>query len=278
MGPLTDLDEIGLGVLAWRGYRSLDAMLDVLERSGLPPKLGERLVFLPQEERQGHDIAARHGFEHAGHRDNLGIAGGFRAMAQAMSRPYLLLLENDIHLSEPCEEAVRQLGEGLRLLKCGEAQVVQLRSRRDPGEPFTGLDKYRRYHPAPDAPARHRLLGAARRLLRPGKARRFAGTAPFAEREPERRFPDIVRRDPTTGFAFLSSRHRNWSNQPFLIERSFFLDTIMARVDAAQTTRRINGFKTMEIELNDRWWRERDFTIAMAPGLFTHVRLGDRGY
>ena len=275
---LSDLTAIGIGVLSWRGYRSLDAMLHVLATSGLPSQLGERLVFLPEEEAQGREIAARYGFAHAGSPANLGILGGFRALAEAMESEFVLLLENDIHLSEPLAEAERQLGEGLRLLREGQAHVVQMRSRRAPGDPFSALQKYARYHPPADAALAARVMGALRRAVRPGKARRFAGTAPFVEAAPEVRFPRQVRRDRETGFAFLSSRDRGWSNQPFLIGRRFFLDVILARADAVESRRRVNGFKNIEIELNDRWWRDQDFTIAMAPGLFTHVRLDDRGY
>ena len=32
------------------------------------------------------------------------------------------------------------------------------------------------------------------------------------------------------------------------------------------------------MELNSLWWRQQKFKIILAPGVFTHFRLSDRGY
>lgn len=275
--PAAPLPDLGLGVLSWRGYASLDAMLDALNRHGLPTLAGERLVFLPEEEEQGHRIAARHGFASRGHAENLGIHGGFRALAGVLEARYVLLLENDLHATEPLAEAGRQLAHGLRLLREGRAHVVQFRDLDRPGQAFQGIPKYRAYHPAPDAPWPARATAALRRTVRPAKAERMIGNAPFAEAAPERRFPQAVTRD-AEGFFLMSSRHRVWSNQSILVERRFFLDHLLEYVERAPTTRRVNGFKNIEIELNGAWWREQDLQVAVAPGFLTHERIGDRGY
>ena len=50
------------------------------------------------------------------------------------------------------------------------------------------------------------------------------------------------------------------------------------RAEYIQSKNYINGFKNIEIELNSLWWREKEFKIIMAPGLFKHNRLSYRGY
>lgn len=194
-----------------------------------------------------------------------------------MTTDIVLLLENDLHLIEPAQEAERQIDSAVAMLNEGGADVVHFRSRRNPGEPFSGLMKYRKYHPPKNASTLEKTGAAIRRVLRPIKARRVSGIAAYAEPAPEDRFHTISR-DPQTGFLTMPTSIRNWTNQPFMIDRRFYLDTILARVEAVQSTRRVNGFKNIEIELNGSWWRRQDWTIAVAPGLFRHERFEDRGY
>ncbi len=268
---------IGLGILSWKGYVSLCHMLDSLSVPGFIDLFDEQVIFFPEVDDEGIRLADRYGFTSAGSEANLGIYGGFRALAQSMTADIVLLLENDIHLIEPVETARHEIEIATGLLVGDAAQVVHIRSRRDPGEPFSGLTKYRRYHPAADASFALKLTATLRRILRPAKARRLSGHAPYAESEPHNRFPAISH-DPQTGFLTMPTSIRGWTNQPFMIDRRFYLDTILARVDAVPSTRRVNGFKNIEIELNGSWWRQTDWTIAVAPGLFRHERFEDRGY
>ena len=70
-----------------------------------------------------------------------------------------------------------------------------------------------------------------------------------------------------------------WTNLEMMIERKVFLDTIMPYVDTAPTTRRINGFRNLEIELNgSAFWRRSGWHIGSSPGLFSHKHVEYRGY
>ncbi len=268
---------IGLGILSWKGYGSLAHMLDSLSVPGFLDLFDEKMIFFPEIDDKGVRLAADYSVSCTGSPANLGIYGGFRALAESMTADIVLLLENDLHLIESVETARREIETATALLANGTVQVVHIRSRRDPGEPFSGLIKYRRYHPAIDASAITKLTAALRRTLRPAKAHRLSGHAPYAEVAPQQRFPDI-NHDAQTGFLTMPTSIRGWTNQPFMIDRRFYLDTILARVETVDSTRRVNGFKNIEIELNGPWWRQQDWTIAVAPGLFRHERFEDRGY
>jgi len=153
---------------------------------------------------------------------------------------------------------------------------VLLRSRSHPGNPFSARKKAARFHPEDGASVAARLRAAGRRVLRPEKARRMAGRAIRFDAEAHRRHPaQIIEMAP--GWLMTTSRWLPWTNNPCLLRRSLFLD-LLDRAAAAETRRRVNGFKNFEIEVNGPWWRDQELRIVQGPGIFTHDRIGDRGY
>ena len=80
------------------------------------------------------------------------------------------------------------------------------------------------------------------------------------------------------GFFSVSSQVMNWSNLAILVDKNFFLNVIIKEAENTYSSNNVNGFKNIEIELNKLWWRKQSWEIIIAPGLFTHKRLSDRGY
>lgn len=268
---------VGVGILSWRGYDSLRAALASYARADFFGLFNEKLLFLPEIESVGEEVARAFGIPCAGSAENLGILGGFQALAAAMTSDYVLLLENDFSLIEDRESAAAQLFRGVAALESGEADVFRFRHRYQPGVPFQ-LSKVMAYWPPEGASFVDRAVAALRRAVRPGKARRFSGSTVFYREDGAERFPRDVTRTGAGDF-LVSSRVLNWSNNPFLIRRDFFLNTIIPAALERMGRRLVNGFPTIEIELNDPWWRAQDFRIGIAnPGLFTHQRMNDRGY
>ncbi|MEL6287647.1 MAG: hypothetical protein AAFQ35_02600 [Pseudomonadota bacterium] len=268
----------GIGILSWRGYQSLRIMLERLVEVGVPELFDERVIFFPEIDDAGRAIADAYGFRAEGAPANLGIFGGFRALGEALSSDTVLLLENDLLVIEPEIEVDRQLTAAFDVVESGAAKMVFLRHTGKPGEDFATLDKYERFFPPENASLLARLRGLILRTFRRDKRARLVGTAPYASREPEKLFPREIERHEESGFWIISPQNKAWTNQSFVISRRFFLDELMAYVERADTSRRVNGFKNIEIELNSAWWREQPWKIAVAPGLFTHQRAGDRGY
>ena len=56
------------------------------------------------------------------------------------------------------------------------------------------------------------------------------------------------------------------------------INVIIKEAENTERKNNVNGFKNIEIELNKTWWRKQNWKIIISPGLFTHVRLSDRGY
>ena len=267
----------GLGILSWKGYTTLRHMLESLKADGFDELFDERVIFFPEIDSEARSIADEFGFRCEGAPANLGIYGGFKALAETLQSDTVLLLENDIHLIEPFAEARRQIEEAQRLVENETVQVVHLRNRADPGETFAGIAKYRRYHPPENASWSERISAFCLRTMRPAKAQRLITNAPYCEPHPEKKFSEI-RLDEQSGFLLMDSQYRGWTNQSFMINRRFFLDVILRKVEETPSRRLINGFKNIEIEMNTNWWRNQPWTVAIAPGLFTHRRFGDRGY
>jgi hypothetical protein len=268
--------SIGFGILSWRGYASVAAALETYRSAGLFEMFDRSLLFLPQIEDAGVEIAERFGLPFAGTPDNLGILGGFKALAQALTTDVIVLAENDYILVEPREEAERQLTAARRHIEAGDAHVWRLRFHGRPSLDH-GYENVQAYWPPASASAAKRLGAAARRLLRPGKAGSLIGSTAFIYEAPERRFPDDFRRT-EEGDLLIRSRALPWANNVFMIRREFFLNVVIPAAEARVRGRLINGFPTIETELNRGWWRRQDFWTGLGRGLFTHRRLADRGY
>ncbi len=263
--------EFSIGILSWKGYDSLAAALATYEENGLHKLTDTRLLCLPEAEQAGRDLAKKYGYETHCPKQNLGIYGNFKAMAAALPAGPVLLLENDLPLIEAEKTVLFQINYALTLLQRPDIIKVRLRSRHDPGEDFTTYDKYLRLWRPDDK------IAMLKRWLHPRKAQKLIGTSIYADAAPARRHPRWIE-DVGRGFYAAPTKVLSWTNQSILIDRDFFLNTILAQAGRVRAGRLYNGFRNIETQLNRRWWRQQDWNIAVAPGLFTHRRLSHRGY
>ncbi|WP_334176675.1 hypothetical protein [Pseudoxanthobacter sp.] len=268
---------LGFGILSWHGYDSLRATLESYRAADLFSLADEVLLFLPEITPQGREIAREFGVPFAGSEKNLGILGGFKALAGNLSSERIVLLENDYRLVEDHATAARQLAAAGADIDDGSAHFVRLRHRRRPGQNWQGR-KVAGLFPPDEASALVHLRALLHRKLRPDKASRLIGTTPYLFDDADRRWPETVSRSPR-GTYLVSGAHLPWSNCPTLVPRAFYLSEIVAEAEKRVKGRLVNGFPTIETELNCPWWREHGFRIGIAAdGLFSQIRLNDRGY
>ncbi len=270
--------SIGLGILSWHGYDSLSNTLQSYADAEFFDLFDRTLVFLPEATERGIEIARKFGLEFATHPHNLGILGGFKALAEQLTTDALVLCENDYCLIEPRREAARQLKVAWDHVEAGVADYYTL--CQDPGPGFN-VAKVAAYWPLEGATPAQRYSAAMRRLARPAKARRIVGRTIFTHTDPPRwAFKrGLISRTPE-GTLIVSSASLSWWNFPSLVPRNFYLNTIIAEAEKRVRPQRghRNGFPTIEVELNCGWWREAQFRIGVGRGLFRHSRQGDRGY
>jgi len=273
--------DLGLGILSWKGYDSITASLNNYKNAGFLDLFSEKLVFLPEIEPQGIEIAQRFSIPYKGSQENLGILGGFKILAESMTSKYLLLTENDYELTNnkiTHQECFDVVSRGLHHIKSGQSHVWRFRNLHQPG-PILHHKKILKYWPKDEAFFLEKLISCGRRIMRPQKSHRLKGMTVYTSFKPSEKFPDVIKKL-TSGDYLVRSDVMNWANNLFLIERDFFLNQIIPEAEKNISGRLINGFPTIETELNrSKWWRGQKFWIGVSnPGLFTHDRKGDRGY
>lgn len=275
------LPDLGLGILSWKGYDSLTASLTSYQNAGFLDLFAEKLVFLPEMEQKGIDLAQKFSMPYQGTPNNLGILGGFKAMAEAMTSKYVLLAENDYEFTNDKiqrQECYDVILRGLNHLKSGQSNVWRFRHLQQSGQ-VLHRHKILKYWPDDNATLFNNLGAGILRILRPQKANRLKGMTVYTSSNPSRKFPDVIQQI-SFGDYLVRSDVMNWANNLFMIERDFFLNQIIPEAEKNIGGRLINGFPTLETELNrSNWWRKNKFWIGVSnPGLFTHDRKGDRGY
>ncbi len=265
--------SVGLGVLSWRGAHSLDAAMSSYQKADFFSLFDECMIFLPDLDADVQTIAAKYPLRIETSLDNLGILVGMEEIANRLKTDYIFFVENDCPLVEPRAEAQRQISKAIKLLANGQACMARMRHVRNYGETFNIIDKYFRYFPEPDI-----FSAKLRRILRPEKARRLSGAAIYGTAHPAKKFPKDIK-GVGDGFYLVDAAVLPWTNQSILIKRDFFLGTIIPYCKSIPLRRNINGFRSIEIELNrSKFWVGSGWKIACGPGLLTHKRADDRGY
>ncbi len=262
--------RFAIGILSWKGYDSLDNSLYSYKINGLSSMTDHKFVCLPEYTEEGIKIAEKYNYKPILIDQNLGILEGFKKLAEKMPKGPILLLENDLELVENKIETYKQLKKSIDLLNEHKIIQVRLRSKNNPGEPFEGLKKYKKYWS-------NNLMSRIIRFLRPLKARKLIGTSTYCLNDPEKFHPDIVKKI-SKGFYLVPSSVLTWANLAILVDRDIYLETIIKKAENTVSNKYVNGFKNIEIELNNLWWRKKEFKILITPGLFKHNRLSYRGY
>ena len=265
--------SIGLGILSWRGHASLTASLKTYAEHDFFNLFDESMIFLPDPDSNVIKAAQKHPLRIETSPENAGILTGMEEIAKRLGTDYIFFTENDCPLVTTRADADKQIRTALRLLDDKTACMARMRSVKNFGETFNTYDKYLRYYPTPDT-----LPAKLNRLFRPGKAKRLCGTAIYAEDLPSQKFPKYIA-DAGDGFHLVDTAVMPWTNQSILINRAFFLGTILPYCKSVPLKRNINGFRSIEIELNrSKIWTQSGWKIACGAGLLTHRRANDRGY
>ena len=258
---------LSIGVLSYHAHETLGRTLSSYDKGMLTSNADDAYIFFNEMTDSDVQFARRYPrWRSAGSTANLGIMGGTDAMARRMTGDYLLMLQNDCPLVADAASTRRYLAAAMDLLVSGEADMVRCRSRTFPGQGFADEKKFNRFYGGGWCPF-------LRRMLRPSKARRMIGRAPYVIPDADSRFPEYIKRHGE--FLVVDSEVINFTDQPFLISRKLMLELLdwaKAHPRGSQPPSR----QALEICLNAPWWRERHFKVAVGEGLFTHARIGGR--
>ena len=262
--------RFAIGILSWKGYDSLENSLHSYQKNGLSNMTKDKFVCLPEYTKEGVMIAEKYNYKPILIRENLGILGGFKKLAEKMPNGPILLLENDLELIESKTKTYEQLEKSINFLNKYNVIQVRLRSKLNPGDPFEGLRKYKKYWS-------NTTISKMRRFFRPRKAHKLIGTSTYYLESPEKVHNDVIKKI-SDGFYLVPSSVITWANLAILVDRDAYLNTIIKKAEQTKSRKFINGFKNIEIELNNDWWKKKEFKILVTPGLFKHIRMSYRGY
>lgn len=236
---------ISIGILAWKSHQTLvDTLTTYFEREFLH-SINDVCILFNEVSDEDIEIAKHFGIPYLPYKENLGIGKGFLELAKKCKTDNILLLEHDWHLIEDLSTTIDRLESGLDLLNSG-VDVIRYRHRFDPGYPhfsfqYKGreLDYYDEWH---EVTSPH-LLDSLHWL------------------DPSQEFSDKIQKQ---GDYFLTtSRYGNWTNNPCLYKKEFYLNTI-------------EPFMGEGIDLERKiayWWPRQNFKVAHGDGLFKHMDI-----
>ena len=108
--------QFSIGILSWNGYDSLQNSLETYKKNGLSKLTNHKFICLPEYKKEGIEISKSYGYEPILIKENLGILGGFKVLAEKMPSGPILLLENDLPLIENYSETYNQISKSIDYL------------------------------------------------------------------------------------------------------------------------------------------------------------------
>lgn len=241
---------ISVGILSWNAPVTLvETLTSYFEREFLH-QVNDVCILFNEVSEQDKQVAEHFGIPYIGKEENIGIGKGFLELTKQSKTENVLILENDWHLIENLETTIERLKSGLDLLDTG-FDVVRYRHRKYPGYPhfsfqYQGreLEYYDDWH---ECTSPH-LLDAIH----------------WTE-EPEKTFGEYI--DKQGEYFTTTSRYGNWTNNPCLYKKDFYLKVI-------------EPFMGEGIDLERKiayWWPRQGFKVAHGEGLFTHKDIQKYG-
>lgn len=233
---------ISIGILSWNSGKTLKNTLTSYRKNGLLELSDDITILFQEVNTEDKKLAKKFGIKYIGLKENIGIGKGISKLVANAKHETVLFLEHDWDLIENQKTVSSQLQEGLNMLEHGY-DIVRYRSRSTPGYPVHSmrhkgkeLEYYDTWHKV-NAP---QLLESMYWL------------------DPAVSFPDKIQK--SGNFFVTTSRWANWTNNPFLLKKSFFKKNIQKIAEKSEHFERDIA----------EWWVQQNFRIAQGEGLFMH--------
>jgi hypothetical protein len=244
------MESFSIGILSWHSTDVLINTLTSYHDNGLLTLSNDVTIFFQETNDTDRSIAAHYGLKTIESRDNIGIGKAFLKLAEKASNRHILLLEHDWVLIEDMKTTSDRIQSGITLID-GGYECVRYRHKERPGFPhfsernYSSVDKALAYHdPEIKANFPH-LLDSVHFFP-----------------DPSREFPTYIGKHyvDEQEFWVSTSKYANFSNNPCLYNRDFFIKTVKPFVGEG-------------IDLEGKishWWNRQNFNVAHGRGLFTH--------
>lgn len=237
---------IHVGILAWKSGQTLVDTLTTYHEVGFPEMVEDITILFQEVSDTDRMIADHFGIKYIGLENNIGIGKAFIQLAQHSNQKYFLTLEHDWKLLESPTVTYDRLLSGVEMIKNG-TDCVRYRHRRMPGFPhfsFRHQGKELEYYDEEIGCTSPHLLDALH----------------WTE-HPEIAFTPHISKE--NDYYVTTSRYGNWTNNPCLYLRDFYVDTVSPFA---------GGGIDLEGKIS-KWWAQQSYKVAHGEGLFTHVDL-----
>jgi hypothetical protein len=233
---------ISIGILSWHSGQVLVDTLTTYYNNGLFNIANDITILFQEVTEQDIEIATYFGLNFIGLKENIGIGKAFIKLTENSQTENVLVLEHDWNLIENTEITYDRLQSGIELLNNG-IDVVRYRHRKDPGIPhfsFRYIGKELTYYDEEIGCTSPHLLDSVHWL------------------NPKESFPEYI--DQKGEYFLASSRYGNWTNNPCLYKKQFYLDIVEPRAGEG-----------IALEENiSKWWSQQNYKVAHGEGLFKH--------
>jgi len=233
---------ISIGILSWHSGQVLVDTLTTYYNNGLFDIVDDVTILFQEFNEQDYQIAKHFGLNVIGMNSNIGIGKAFIKLTENAKNDYVLVLEHDWNLIEDKETTYDRLQSGIELLDAS-VNVVRYRHRVNPGFPHFSFR-----HQGNELTYYDEEIGATSPHL--------LDSVHWCN--PKQSFPEQIGQ---FGEYFLtSSRYGNWTNNPCLYKKQFYLDVVKPFAGDG-----------IALEGNiGKWWVQQNFGVAHGEGLFMH--------
>jgi len=241
--------NLSIGILAWKSGQTLvNSLTTYFERQFLH-QVNDVCILFQEVSEQDKQIANHFGIPYIGLQENIGIGQGFIRLTQQAQTDNVLILEHDWKLIEDKETTIDRLKSGIEMLDKGYS-CIRYRHRKEPGYPHFSFKYQGReldyYDKEIEVTSPH-LLDSVHWT------------------DPAEQFPQYIDKD--GGYFTTTSRYGNWTNNPCLYKKDFYLDVV----------KQFAG-EGIALEGNiSKWWARQNFKVAHGEGLFMHKDEGKHG-
>ena len=233
---------ISIGILSWHSGQVLVDTLTTYYENGLFDMVNDVTILFQEVTPQDIEIASHFEIDCIGLQKNIGIGRAFIRLTENAKEDYVLVLEHDWNLIEDRETTYNTLKKSYQAIEMG-LDVVRLRHRANPGIPHFSFQYQGReleyYDKEIECTSPH-LLDSVH----------WCDSA--------EKFPDLIKK--SEDMFHTTSRYGNWTNNPCLYKKQFYLDTVKPFAGEG-----------IGLEGNiSKWWAQQQYKVGHNEGLFKH--------
>ena len=233
---------ISIGILSWHSGQVLVDTLTTYYENGLFDMVNDVTILFQEVTPQDMEIARHFGLDFIGLEKNIGIGQAFIRLTENAKEDYILVLEHDWNLIEDRETTYDRLKRSISAIELG-MDVVRLRHRKNPGNPHFSFR-----HRGQELTYYDDEIGA--------QSPHLLDSLHWCE--PDIEFPEQIKK--SEDMFHTTSRYGNWTNNPCLYKKQFYLDTVKPFAGDG-----------IALEGNiGKWWVQQNYKVGHNEGLFKH--------